>query len=186
MVSFFWVHTSSHNFQGVDGVTHLRVCRSQSERWILYALYEDSCLHTPCHTAARDMFDPHGIRSADFFQHCISYATAFEEAKIAATDALKAEAFRRATGFDEPVIYQGKLALDTDGKPLVIRKHSDVLLIFLLKGLDPETFRERYEVTGGGGAPLIPYIDKRLSKLTDEELKTLDELTRRLTAKTDN
>jgi len=115
-----------------------------------------------------------------------AYAAAFEEAKIAARDALVAEGMRRATGFDEPVIYQGKVSLDKDGKPLTIRKYSDVLLMFLLKGADPETYRERYEVTGGGGSPLIPYVDKRLSKLTNEELKTLDEITRRLTAKTDN
>ena len=116
-----------------------------------------------------------------------AYAEAFEEAKVAATEALVKEARRRAIqGVEEPVIYQGKLSLDADGNPLVIRKHSDVLLIFLLKGMMPETFRERHEVTGGGGAPLIPYVDKRLSKLTNEELKTLDEITRRLTAKTDN
>ncbi len=116
-----------------------------------------------------------------------AYAEAFEEAKVEGTESLVREARRRAIqGIEEPVIYQGKLSLGADGNPLVIHKHSDVLLIFLLKGMMPETFRERHEVTGGGGVALIPYVDKRLSKLTNEELKTLDEITRRLTAKTDN
>ncbi len=101
-----------------------------------------------------------------------AYAAAFEEAKVAATDALVKEARRRAIqGIEEPVIYQGKLSTSSDGKPLVIRKYSDVLLIFLLKGMMPETFRERHEVTGGGGVPLIP--DPGRKGLTDEKLKAL-------------
>ncbi len=114
-----------------------------------------------------------------------AYAEAFEAAKVVANEALFKEAWRRATGFDEPVIYQGKQSLDAEGNPLVIRKYSDTLLIFLMKGAMPGTYRERFEVTGGGGAPLIPYVDKRLSKLTDEELKELDGLTRKLTSKVD-
>ncbi len=101
-----------------------------------------------------------------------AYAAAFEEAKVAAVDSLVKEARRRAIqGVEEPVIYQGKLSLDADGNPLVIRKHSDVLLIFLLKGMMPETFRERHEVTGSGGGPLIP--DPGRKGLTDEKLKAL-------------
>ena len=56
-----------------------------------------------------------------------AYAKAFEEAKVAATDALVAEARRRATqGVEEPVYYQGEVVG-------TIRKYSDTLLIFLLK-----------------------------------------------------
>ncbi len=101
-----------------------------------------------------------------------AYAAAFEEAKVEGTESLVREARRRAIqGVEEPVIYQGKLSTSSDGKPLVIRKYSDVLLIFLLKGMMPETFRERHEVTGGGGVPLIP--DPGRKGLTDEKLKAL-------------
>ncbi len=64
-------------------------------------------------------------------------------------DALEDEANRRAReGTLEPVYYQGKEV----GQ---IRKYSDILLIFLLKGRRPEVFRERIEHTGKGGQTLF-------------------------------
>ena len=59
-----------------------------------------------------------------------------------------------------PVYYQGKEV----GQ---IRKFSDTLLIFLLKGARPETYRERHEHTGKHGGP-IQYED--VSQMTDEQL----------------
>lgn len=73
------------------------------------------------------------------------YREAFEWAQKEANDSLRAEARRRAKdGVDEPVFYQG-VECGT------IRKYSDTLLIFLMKGAMPEEFRERTEqhVTGG-------------------------------------
>ncbi len=70
------------------------------------------------------------------------YAARFKEADEEATDNLEREARRRAVeGVDEPVFYQG----DIVGH---IRKMSDTLLIFLLKGAKPEKYRERFEHTG--------------------------------------
>lgn len=67
------------------------------------------------------------------------YAEAVEDAMEAAADRLEREAFRRAVeGVDEPV-YQGGELVGT------VRKYSDTLLIFLLKGARPEKFRERHE-----------------------------------------
>lgn len=80
------------------------------------------------------------------------------------------EAWERATmGWHEPVF--GQISEPTEieradgkGTRLVwrhrtgvvgqIRKHSDTMLIFMLKGHRPETYRERIEHTGAGGAPL--------------------------------
>ncbi len=94
-----------------------------------------------------------------------AYAAAFEEAKVAATDALVKEARRRATqGVKEPVYYKGEVVG-------TIQKYSDTLLIFLLKGALPEVYRERHELTGGGGAPLIPDPGRKV--LTDDKLKAL-------------
>ena len=65
------------------------------------------------------------------------FADAWERALDIGTDALEDEAVRRAhDGIDEPVFYQGKACG-------VVRKYSDTLLIFLLKGRRPEKYRDR-------------------------------------------
>lgn len=92
------------------------------------------------------------------------YAAKFALAEEEAADYLELEARRRAMdGIDEPVIYQGELMgqkveyNDTPEKnhfiPLTVKKYSDTLLIFLLKGARPQKFREnhRHEVSGPGG-----------------------------------
>ena len=79
------------------------------------------------------------------------YATYFEEAREENTEALEAEALRRAAhGVEEPVIYQGRLQYEAlrdkyghevknaEGQvvytkdPLRVRKPSDNLLMFML------------------------------------------------------
>jgi hypothetical protein len=76
------------------------------------------------------------------------YSERFSDAQEQATDNLEREARRRAVeGVEEPVYYQGEVV----GK---IRKMSDTLLIFLLKGARPDKYRERLEHTGHGGGPL--------------------------------
>jgi hypothetical protein len=68
------------------------------------------------------------------------FAEMWETAIEIASDALEAEARRRAKdGWLEPVHWQGI--------PMsVVRKYSDTLLIFLLKGARPDKYRERYDV----------------------------------------
>jgi hypothetical protein len=63
---------------------------------------------------------------------------------------------RALVGWKEPV-YQGGKEVGT------IRKFSDNLLIFLLKGKRPEVFRERHELTGANGAALTPAVVHRLA-----------------------
>ena len=60
-----------------------------------------------------------------------------------AGDLMEAEAYRRGvSGVDEPVgWYKG----EAGG---MVRRYSDILLIFLLKGIRPEKYRERMEVRG--------------------------------------
>ena len=123
----------------------------------------------------------HAVRAArigrqthyDWLKKDEEYQVAFAEAEIAATDALVAEARRRATeGVEEPVYYKGEVVK-------IIKKYSDTLLIFLLKGALPEVYRERHELTGGGGAPLIPDPGRKI--LTDEKLRTLIAFAEQLT-----
>lgn len=67
------------------------------------------------------------------------YATDFGHAREEAADRLEQEARRRAVaGVEEPVYYQGEVVGH-------VRKHSDTLLIFLLKGAKPNVYRERHQ-----------------------------------------
>lgn len=68
-----------------------------------------------------------------------AFAEMWAKAKAIGAEVLEDEAVHRAyEGWDEPSIYQGKLG-DS------VRKFSDTLLIFLLKGAMPEKYRERQE-----------------------------------------
>lgn len=82
------------------------------------------------------------------------YVIDFEQACKDAADLLEDEAIRRAhEGVIEPVFYQGKPAG-------AIRKYSDTLLMFLLRGFRPEVYRERgsLELTGANGSALPPPV----------------------------
>jgi len=85
------------------------------------------------------------------------FAKAWEEAKaIGAEAAYEEEANRRAIhGVDEPVIYKGEMQyridhttglpmLDENDEPipLTVRRPSDTLLIFLMKGANPGKYRD--------------------------------------------
>ncbi len=86
---------------------------------------------------------------------------AVEQAKEAAADLIEAEAFRRAVeGWEEPVgWYQGR----PGG---MVRKYSDVLAIFLLKGLRPDRYKDRVEMRGA-----IANLD--LNQLPDEAIERI-------------
>ena len=84
------------------------------------------------------------------------YRAAFDLAKEDATDVLEAEAHRRAVeGVEEQVGWYRGVAGGT------VRRYSDVLLIFLLKSLRPERYRERLDVRG-----VLAHLD--VSLLPDE------------------
>lgn len=86
----------------------------------------------------------------------LEFATAWDEAVESGTDELEEEARRRAfAGVDEPVFYQGE-------ECGTIRKYSDTLLIFLLKGRRPDRYRERVTIDVN---KLDSDIDRELAKL---------------------
>lgn len=98
------------------------------------------------------------------------YARAFrEEATPRAADTLEAEAVRRAMqGVKRFKFYQGKPILDPETKrPYYEHDYSDVLLIFLLKGLKPERYGDRRT---------DPPVDEPL--FTDEDRKRIAQLAR--------
>lgn len=137
-----------------------------------------------------------------------AYQFAFESAKEEAAQGLEDEAIRRAHfGVAEPLVYQGQFqfklrpAKDADGNPvmsgtkrvmepygapLTVQKYSDALMMFLLRGLRPEKYRERIstELSGPAGGP-IPVTDKRLEALSDDELAGLLTAARKLSEATE-
>lgn len=70
-----------------------------------------------------------------------AYPALFAEAGAKAKEAMVREARRRAIEGTEKPVYQGGKLVGT------IREYSDTLLIFLMKGAMPETYRERVDVT---------------------------------------
>lgn len=120
------------------------------------------------HTAVYTLRD----KDADF-------AAAWDDALEESYDHLEAEARRRAfEGVEEPVVYQGQLtpvwernpdgtvvkddednwvqAKNPDGSPkfLTVKKYSDGLAQFLLKGYRRRKFGEKLELTGKDGGPV--------------------------------
>lgn len=80
-----------------------------------------------------------------------AFAKAWADAWDAGADLMEDEVRRRGVdGWDEPLAYQG---IPTGH---YVRKFSDVLLIFGLKGRRPEKYKDyqRHEVVGAGGGPV--------------------------------
>lgn len=119
------------------------------------------------------------------------FAKAWDDAMEDGVDAAEAEAFRRAVqGFEEPVVYQGVMALryqhDAQGRlvldennrpvpltgpdgqpvPLTIRKHSDALLALVLKGRRKKVYADRTELTGADGGPMLTDETTRMARLS--------------------
>jgi hypothetical protein len=68
------------------------------------------------------------------------YALSFKDAQDMAADLLESEAVRRAVqGVDKPVYYKGR-------QVGTVKEYSDTLLIFTLKGLRPEKYKDRIQV----------------------------------------
>ncbi len=89
------------------------------------------------------------------------YREAFDVAKEDAADVLEGEAHRRAVdGWEEPVGWYKGVAGGT------VRRYSDNLLMFLLKGARPERYRERYDVRG-----TLAHLDLR--RLPDDLIERL-------------
>lgn len=84
------------------------------------------------------------------------YAEEFARSRLIAGEVIEEEAVLRATREENP---------------------SDTLLIFILKGLKPNVYREyfKHEMTGANGGP-IQTTAMDLSKLNDAQLAMLEEL----------
>ena len=82
------------------------------------------------------------------------YAAVFEKAKRSGSEYLESVAVKRASrGYLEPVLYQGQIATH-------VRRYSDGLMMFLLRGMMPEKYGvQRQEISGPQGAPVQAKIE---------------------------
>jgi hypothetical protein len=95
-----------------------------------------------------------------WMEHDADFAASVQQCKVEAIDRLEAEARQRAVEGvrREKGVYYDGVRVATEVETV----YSDTLLIFLLKGLAPEKYRERYDVRHGGEI----HVDDTLS---DEE-----------------
>ncbi|MBI3648908.1 MAG: terminase [Actinobacteria bacterium] len=140
--------------------------------WIpgfLAALRDRGNVRAAARAAQVDRSTPYKLRGADPV-----FANAWEDAMDDAADVLEAEARRRATlGVDEPVFYKGVPVGS-------VKRYSDTLLMFLLKGARPHIYRERFGVEYGGPPTRAPVdIDDARRRLEER----LDELAARRAAR---
>lgn len=96
-----------------------------------------------------------------WMEHSSNYKAAYSSVKDMVADTLEDAAFERAVhGVDEPVFYKDEKIAD-------VKKFSDTLTIFLLKGNKPEKYnKDRHEHSGPNGGP-IPLSIESFDALLD-------------------
>ena len=130
----------------------------EREREFFGALAMTCRVDKACEQAGIARQTAYNRRSAD-----ADFANRWGEAKRIGAEALEDEAMRRAAeGVDEPVFHQG-------AQVGTIRKYSDTLAIFLLKGAMPDKYRDNAKLELAGRVELSKLSDQEL----DDELATL-------------
>ena len=111
----------------------------------LAALAETGNVRRACEAAGVARSRAYELRDSDE-----AFALDWLRAQEEAADLLEEEARRRAVeGVDEPVF--GSMGQGQgSGQVGTVRKYSDTLLIFLMKGANPEKYRDRSEVKHSG------------------------------------
>lgn len=92
-----------------------------------------------------------GINRATHYKwlrKCPTYAAVFKKRKLAAAEYVESKAVERATtGWFEPVYYQGSVC----GR---VKRYDGGLMQFLLRGMMPEKYGTKTEISGPQGAPV--------------------------------
>jgi hypothetical protein len=144
--------------------------RNKAKQQSFLAAFAETASYTKAAEAAKIGHETHYRLLKDDAE----YAVAFEEFKRKAVQVLEDEVIRRALeGVLVPVFHKG----EPTG---VIRRYSDSLLMFLLKGFMPEKYRERTNVEAAGleSKPIV-LADARFDQFSDEELSQFVLLTKK-------
>jgi transposase-like protein len=93
-----------------------------------------------------------------------SFDEAYTDAEASVTDSLEKEAIRRAkNGVLEPVISQGKVVME-GSEPLMVRRYSDSLMQFLLRGRRRDVYGDKREVDAKVGIDMTGAKDSLATK----------------------
>jgi len=95
-----------------------------------------------------------------------AFERAWDDAKAVAVAVWEKEAIRRAVKGHKRPVYQGKEHVGNE------QVYSDTLLIFLLKGAKPETYRDKLEHSGPNGGA-IPIVNLKPEDLNHDELAAI-------------
>src|SRR2546422_1875861 len=88
-----------------------------------------------------------------WLEKCPRYAAVFQKTRLAAAEYLESECVDRATrGWLEPVFYQG-------AKCGTVRRFDGGLAQFLLRGMMPEKYGAKTEISGPQGQPVQAKIE---------------------------
>ena len=147
----------------------------KEEAWILFLATLAVCGNV---TAAANKADFTRMAAYKRRKDDEAFAQAWNEAAKLGARGLEDEARRRAfNGWDEPVFYQGD---HVD----FVAKFSDTLLIFLLKGLYPEKYKDRQATEHSGEVGLTHSFD--LSQLDPKELRVLERILTKASAEAES
>lgn len=113
----------------------------KKEQQFIHALADQGTVSLACETCKIARQTAYDHREAN-----PAFRAAWDEALQVYIEKLEAEADRRAIqGVERLKFYQGEPVTDEHGETYKEREYSDTLLMFRLKALDPEKYRERSE-----------------------------------------
>ena len=129
----------------------------ENQKAFLEALADTCNVRSACQTAGIARNSAYLWRSDD-----PDFASKWKAALEIGADALEEEAIRRAReGVDEPVFHKGQICG-------VVRKYSDTLLIFLLKGAKPLKYRDNVDLNVTGELSISGAVNRIRERATDE------------------
>lgn len=95
------------------------------------------------------------------------FAASWESIQEANVERLEAEVDRRALGYEEEIVYKGEKTGET------IQRYSDVLLMFRLKALRPQLYRDGPRAGASGSELSAEELDAALTRMMARRAKAL-------------
>ncbi len=104
------------------------------------------------------------------------FACEVEEAMAEANARLEHTAYKRAVeGVPEAVFQKGQQAVDSQGRPAIVTRYSDNLLLRLLEKRDPESWSQHRQIAHSGSIGRVPAGAVAVIALEDVEALSADQ-----------